>query len=162
MQHFSLDRENMTKYGKADRPGSRQADRQGGREEGGLVEYSVATQAAVQNTTASQRGPNAATFPDADELIGISWDGCLLLDDGALIGREERNGLPHLRESKARVRNGGVSQSRAANPLWRARSYLCSADEPPGTEQTEAMLVAVVETSTVYLPVCALISLFNK
>lgn len=155
MQHFSLDKENMTKYGKADRPG-----RQAGREEEGIVEYNVATQAAIQNKTASRSGPNAATFPDADELIGISWDGCLLLDDGALIGREERNGLPHLRESKARVRN--VSQSRAADPLRRARSYLCSADEPPGTEQTEAMLVAVVETSTVYLPVCAVISLFNK
>lgn len=35
MQHFSLDTENMTKYGKADRPGSRQADRQAGREEEG-------------------------------------------------------------------------------------------------------------------------------
>lgn len=138
------------------------AGRQAGREEKGIVEYSVATQAAVQNKTASWRGLNAATFPDADELIGISWDGCLLLDDGALTGREERNGLPHLRESTARVRNAVVSQSRAADPLRHARSYLCSADEPPGTEQTEAMLVAVVETSTVYLPVCAVISLFNK
>lgn len=52
MQHFSLDRENMTKYGKADRPGSRQTGREGGRKEEGIVENSVATQAAVQNTRA--------------------------------------------------------------------------------------------------------------
>lgn len=45
-----------------------QADRQGGRKRGSraVVEYSVATQAAVQNKTDSQRGPNTATFPDAD------------------------------------------------------------------------------------------------
>lgn len=45
-----------------------QAGRQGGREEEGKRggEYSVATQAAVQNKTDGQRGPNTVTFPDAD------------------------------------------------------------------------------------------------
>lgn len=36
MQHFSLDKENMTKYGKADRPGSRQTGREGGRRDCGV------------------------------------------------------------------------------------------------------------------------------
>lgn len=55
-----------------------------------------------------------------------------------------------------------VTKQLAADLLWCVRPYLCSIDELPGTEQTEAMLVAVVETSAIYFPVCAVISLFNK
>lgn len=75
MQYFTLDRENITKYGKADRPRSRQTAREGGREGGNYgVQCGKPSSCPKQN-----RQPNTVTFPNADELIGISWDDCLLL-----------------------------------------------------------------------------------
>lgn len=40
------------------------------------------------------------TFPGADELIGVSWDGRFLLYHRALIGYKEWHRLPNLRERR--------------------------------------------------------------
>lgn len=40
--------------------------------------------------------------------------------------------------------------------------YLGSIDESPCIEQTEAVLVAVVETGSVHLPVCTAVTLLKQ
>lgn len=74
----------------------------------------------------------------------------------------EQTPIPERVKSTICIKNANVTKQLAADLLWCVRPYLCSIDELPRTEQTEAMLVAVVETSAIYFPVCAVISLFNK
>lgn len=43
--------------------------------------------------------------------------------------------------------------------LCNACANLCSVDEPPSVQEAEAVLVAVVETSSIHPPVCAEVTL---
>lgn len=79
MQDFRLDRENITKYGKADRLGSKQTGREGGRGEARRVRSPWWQPKQLSKTKQTAREDQTVTFPDADELIGISWDARFLL-----------------------------------------------------------------------------------
>lgn len=66
MQYFSLDRENITKYGKAGRPRSRQTGREGGRGEGRRLWSPVWQPEQLSKRKQRAREEQTVTFPDAD------------------------------------------------------------------------------------------------
>lgn len=149
---------------------------QAGREGASVVVQCVnSTSSCPIQSRERERGAQRVTFPGADRLVGVSWDGSFFLYYWALIGHEERHRLPHLRERREREKTFEgdnkimfvisktkwfiyiiMNRSIKHQNVWvvaAARVSSCmdlgSIDESPCIEQTEAVLVAVIETGSI-------------
>lgn len=149
-----MDRENITKYGKADRPRSRQTG--GGGQLWSTVEYpSSCPKQNRQPEETKQRYLSRCGLAHRDKLGWVPPP--LILSSGRRQGTERTPTAEGVKR-KACVK----AVLTAADLQCGVQPDLCSIDQPPRIEQTEAMLVAVVETSSIHLPVCTVISLLNN
>lgn len=108
------------------------------------------------------------TFPGAHQQVWVGGDGLALSDDWALVGHKERHRLPHLMAEERNNKNRHV-RTQATFTYRKIKidffvtlhvcANLCSVDKPPSVQEAKAVLVAVMETSSIQPPVSTEVTL---